>query len=568
MYKSIHIIALVLLLSLSVSCSKEYLDVENKNALTDGSFYQTQNDFWMALNSLYTPLAHGGLFGHQYQMMFGTFEDRILFESTSMDLLTFDPTFSNINTMFRDLYMGFYRTNMFIKRLNERQDVDGLTAEMREQYMGQARALRGIYYFYAVTTFDAPPFYDDLNMPDDINVAMSNGKQEDFWNRLEEDLTVAAELLPDTWGPEDAGRITSGAARAMLAKAMLYKHYHYYKRFGGSSTDDLKVAKSMFEQVIASGVYNLVLPKAPKAKEDYLYAILSNFSYVDLPAGDNLYKGENTIESVWEVQYNDEHQGTGWLPGWMWSGTLNSAYFSIHGSSYKNHEGHPDLWDEFEATDNGGTLANLGFAKDPRAYATFYIDGDPLEVRPESPNFGKVFTAAGNTKKVAQKRGLIPETGNTFPTGAFALKKYYFPVYYEKNAPNNDPVNRVVIRFADVLLMYAETCLLLGEDVDKGLAALNRVRARVDMPAVTTLNHAAIVHERDVELAFETLRWFDLIRWSFDETWGIDLQQILSRQTGPNGTDNFFVKGKHEYLPLPQSEIDLSRGAMKQNAGW
>jgi starch-binding outer membrane protein, SusD/RagB family len=159
MHKSIFRIALVIILSFSAACSEDFLELDNKNALTDGSFYQTQEDFLMALNSLYTPLAHSGGFGLQMQLIFGSFEDRILFETPGMDrLVAISPSSGNVSTYWRDLYMGMYRTNMFIRRLNERQNVTGLTSAMRTSYMAQARALRAAYMFYLVTIFNAPPF--------------------------------------------------------------------------------------------------------------------------------------------------------------------------------------------------------------------------------------------------------------------------------------------------------------------------------------------------------------------------------------------------------------------------
>ena len=147
------------------------------------------------------------------------------------------------------------------------------------------------------------------------------------------------------------------------------------------------------------------------------------------------------------------------------------------------------------------------------------------------------------------------------PTVSFGMKKYYFPVYDEAgtSAPNNDPVNRNVIRYADVLLMYAEVMYLLGDD-GSGLAALNEVRARVDMPPVAALSTEPIIHERDIELAFENHRWFDLVRWSFDASWGIDWDALL----GPG----VFTVGKNEFLPIPIDEIDVNNGALKQNPGW
>jgi starch-binding outer membrane protein, SusD/RagB family len=567
MHKSIFRIALVILLSFSAACSEDFLELDNKNALTDGSFYQTQEDFLMALNSLYTPLAHSGGFGLQMQLIFGSFEDRILFETPGMDrLVAISPSSGNVSTYWRDLYMGMYRTNMFIRRLNERQNVTGLTPAMRTSYMAQARALRAAYMFYLVTIFNAPPFYDDQSIPEDFNEPSRNGDPIQFWNLIREDLIFAVENLVPQNGPDDSGRITRGAAASMLGKAMLFKHYYYHVRNGqkGSSNDiaDLTLARDMLRSVIQSGTYSLVKPQEPRTRNDYIYALLSNSAYVDLPAGNNLYQSKNNQESVWEVQYSNERIQSGWLPGWQWSGALNVAYFSPHGSSFKNHEAHPDLWDAFETEG-----APEGFDRDPRAYATLYLDGDMMDFRTDSPYY-REYRSGLNNKRIARGRGLIPTANNPYPTAGFGLKKYYFPVYYEADAPLNDPVNRRVIRFADVLLMYAEVTYLLGEGINDGLQALNRVRARVDMPPVPALTREAIIHERDVELALESHRWFDLVRWSFDPAWGINMQQILSRQTGPDGTGEFYVAGKHEFLPIPIGEINLSRGNLVQNPGW
>jgi hypothetical protein len=293
------------------------------------------------------------------------------------------------------------------------------------------------------------------------------------------------------------------------------------------------------------------LPQAPKTRKDYLYALLSNTAYLDLQSENNSYPSENNIESIWEVQYSDVRFSPGWLPAWQWSGSLNSQYFSVHSNSYKNHEVHPD-W--FYACDSVGAPA--GFDRDPRAYATCYLDGDTMHINPES-SYYKKYNSFINTKRIAASRGL-DHPGQ--PTVSFGLKKYYFPVYSDAGqAPNNDPVNRNVIRFADVLLMYAEVMYLMGDD-GSGLDALNEVRARVDMPPVPSLTTEAIIHERDIELALETIRWLDLVRWSLDPQWGIDWDKIL----GPG----IFQVGKHEYLPIPITEIDVNNGALQQNPGW
>jgi len=567
MYKKIVKFSIGLTLLFSVACSDDFLQVENKNQLTDENFYQTQQDFWMALNSLYTPLAHAGMYGLQWQFVFGSFEDRLLFESTGMDMLTIDAASGNVQTIYGDLYKGVYRVNVFIDKLNSRQNVEGMSDTMRNQYMAQARALRAKYFFYLVTLFDKPPYYDDQSIPVDFNMTPENGTPEQFWDKIKEDLLFAQDNLPAGWPSADVGRITSGAARSLLGKAMLYKHYYYYVRNGqkGSAGDiaDLQSARDAFLHVINSGTYELIMPRAPKTRRDYIFALLSNSSYVDLPAGNNIYVSENNKESVWEVQYSDERIQNGWLPGWQWSGALNFQYFSAHTDSYRNHEGHPDLWLAFETEG-----APAGFTRDPRAFATFWLDNDTMDHRTGTPYFNTRYRSGIHNKRIARARGLIPTSQNPFPTTGFGVKKYSYPIYTDQNSPRNDPFNRRIIRFADVLLMYAEVTLLLNENTAAGLQALNRVRARVDMPPRAALTREIIIHERDVELAFEFVRWHDLIRWSFDPAWGTDMQQKLSRQIGPSGTGSFFVKGKHEFLPIPIREINLSEGKLIQNPGW
>lgn len=572
MHKTIFRLALAVLMFFPVSCSDDYLDTENKNALTDGSFYQTREDFQQALNTCYTPLAGGGMYGLRMQFLQGSFSDRLLHENTNLDRVSFSPSDGTVNQPWTDLYYGFYRTNVFIREIQNAEDVEGID-ESRLNFEAQARALRAAYAFYLVTIFNEPVFYDENSIPSELGKNLTNGEAEQFWDLIEEDLKFASteddDYLPLEYSDEDVGRITRGAARSLLGKAMLYKHYYYYanplhegQKGSDENIEELRLAKQSFEDVMESGVYGLIEPKEPKTEEDYLYALLSNSSYVDLPAGDNLYKSENNQESIWEVQYSDERFQNGWIPGGQWTGELNYQYFSPHRNSYRNHEGHPDLWEEFEEVENH----EGGFEKDPRAYATFYLDGDRLDFRPENSYYNTTYVSGIHNRRMALNRDLL--SMGEYPTNGFGVKKYYFPQYTDKASPSNAPYNRRVIRYADVLLMYAEVTLLLGEDTDRGLDALNEVRDRVDMPEVNNLTREAIIHERDVELAFESLRWFDLIRWSFDSDWGIDMQEMLSRQIRPDGTGDFFKKGKHEYFPIPVNEIDISEGELEQNPGW
>ncbi len=552
---------------LSTSCSDDFLEAENKGALTVDNWYQTVDDFQAAMNSCYIPLMDRGFFALGYTFSVGTFEDRILFETTARDRLnTLYSSSYNLLEIWWSMYHGVYYTSMVLAKLDEKgvEGIDGMTRENYDYMAAQAKALRGLYYFYLGIFFDRPILYDETNIPDDYLKDYGNCERADLWAQIEKDLSEAAPglLLRSEITSEEWGRITSGAAQAMLAKALLYKHYYYYVREGkaGSAEDvaDLQKARETFLTVINSDQYELILPQEPKTELDYEYAILCNTSFVDLPSENNVYESENNIESVWEVQFSDDpaFEANPWLNGYYGGGGLHEQYFSIHSNSYKNHEAHPLFYDEFETAG-----VPPPFDRDPRCYATFYFDGDFMDFDPESPYY-KAFNSLINVKRVARTRKIPVPVG--FGLG---VKKTHFPVYWDGlQAPFNDPVNKRVIRYADVLLMYAEVMFLLGDD-GTGLASLNEVRARVDMPAIPALTMDAIIHERDIELAFEGHRWFDLVRWSFDPAWGINWDEIQWGIDGDNSV-NPFVKGKHEFFPIPLDEIDINGGALKQNPGW
>lgn len=548
MKKLIYIFILTFIFS---ACSDDFLETENKNSLDVGSFFKTENDLLLATNAAYTPFAHGGMFGNFYLLRMNQLDPYIWFENPKSGYDQMIINTSDFRDTWTALYVGLFRTSDILTNIDRLKDV--IDPATFNTYKGQVTALRGMYYFYLVSWFNAPIYYDETNMPTNPLVGLPNGTPEQFWNKLEEDLTFASEHLPDRWSSAEVGRITKGTANAALGKALLYKHYHYYLRFGKGGTPEatanMAKAKAAFKRVKDSNVYELMKPLA-ETKEDYQAALLSNYSYLDIPVGANTYKAENNRESVWEVQYNDDNRAAGgWLPGWQWGGNLNYAYMSPLG--YRNLEIDPTLWYQYETAG-----APAGYDRDPRAYATAYLEGDLLDWRPES-GYRIGFQSAMHAKSIILKNNLYQ---GPVPSVALGLKKYNFPQFVDKSAPNSAPFNVRVIRYADVLLMLAEASFQLDGDADKsGLAALNEVRARAGMPAITELTAKAIVHERDLELSTEGHRYNDIVRWMFDPKFEIDLGKLFKGN---------FNKDKNYTFPIPQSDIDANKGVLKQNPGW
>lgn len=538
------------------SCSDKFLDIENKNNLDAGLFFTSEKDLLLAVNAAYTPMAQWGLFGQTYMLRVNTLDPYIWFENPNGGLDKLLIT-SELNTTWDDLYRGVFRTSDILANMDKVKPL--LTNEKYVQYKGQLKALQAMYYFYLVTWYNSPIYYDETNEPTDPTKPLANGDPLLFWNKIESDLTYAADSLPATWASTETGRITKGAANALLGKALLYKHYHYYLRFNKSQTEitaNLERAKAAFRKVIESGNYNLIQPIDKTSKKHINAALMSNSSYIDIPVGSYSYKAENNKESIWEVQFNDDDRaGNPYLPGWGSGGSMNYQYISPLG--YQNLEFDLSFWDECK---RGESVFPAGYANDPRLYAACFVDGDTLDWRPES-GYRVPFQSGLHSKNIVSKNNLYKGNSSAIPTVSLGVKKYNYPQYTGKLSPAAAPFNIRVIRYADVLLMFAEVCYQLDKsDANgEGLQALNAVRDRVAMPAVSALTPDALMHERTVEFAGEGFEFNDIVRWSFDKNFGVDLDKSFG---------GYFVKKKNEYFPIPQAEIDINRGMLKQNPGW
>jgi hypothetical protein len=194
------------------------------------------------------------------------------------------------------------------------------------------------------------------------------------------------------------------------------------------------------------------------------------------------------------------------------------------------------------------SLSNAYEEGDPRRTATIFYSGDTLEGASE-PYFLPVDEGA---QPRANKKTMLPL--NMHPAGY----------------PENSPTNHIFLRYADILLIYAEAANELGQP-DEGLPYLNMVRARARgdnlgvLPDITTTEPAAlreiIWHERRVELALEGHRFFDIIRQN-------DVMPGRAEQIFHSLGYTSFDINKHATFPVPQQQIDVSAGALTQDDNW
>lgn len=435
---------------------------------------------------------------------------------------------------YRAQWQGIQRANLAIDEIpTTRIETEGDEAEKqakyRDRYLGEAYFLRGYYYFRLARMFGGMPLIDYV-IKSSNQWAQTRSTMDETLNFAIKDFKRAENLLweKDKYGNEELGRATKGAAQAMLLKANLYRAD--YLRNAGNETEAQKYfaeAAKWGKEVIKSRQYSLW--------PNYL----DNFRLAN----------ENGRESVFEIQYTEEatsdYGGEGYTRGTMTTILQRSRSSAFGEAGWGYDRPTQNLYNEYEAGD-------------ARRDETILV---PTDEQIETPA-QEIYCG---DRMLNRKYAMYNDGTNG---GIYKLAH-----------ATRSPKNNIQIRYADVLLMYAEACCESG-DLPSAKSALKEVRDRAGLSQfpytaviqgqTVTFNdnqedlRKAIRHERRVELAMEGHRWFDLTRWGIaKETMDTYMAGETEEAKELYGT---FQKGKHELFPIPSKEIDLS--GIEQNPNW
>lgn len=435
---------------------------------------------------------------------------------------------------YRAQWQGIQRANLAIDEIpTTRIETEGDEAEKqakyRDRYLGEAYFLRGFYYFRLARMFGGMPLIDYV-IKSSNQWAQTRSTMDETLNFAIKDFKRAENLLweKDKYSNEELGRATKGAAQAMLLKANLYRAD--YLRNAGNETEAQKYfaeAAKWGEKVIKSRQYSLW--------PNYL----DNFRLAN----------ENGRESVFEIQYAEEatsdYGGEGYTRGTMTTILQRSRSSAFGEAGWGYDRPTQNLYNEYEAGD-------------ARRDETILV---PTDEQIETPA-QEIYCG---DRMLNRKYAMYNDGTNG---GIYKLAH-----------ATRSPKNNIQIRYADVLLMYAEACCESG-DLPSAKTALKEVRDRAGLSQfpytaviqgqTVTFNdnqedlRKAIRHERRVELAMEGHRWFDLTRWGIaKETMDTYMAGETEEAKELYGT---FQKGKHELFPIPSKEIDLS--GIEQNPNW
>ncbi|QKJ62199.1 RagB/SusD family nutrient uptake outer membrane protein [Flavobacterium sp. M31R6] len=502
---------------ITTSCvSDDALTQLDPNNDSVDKFWKTDQDALEGINATYSSLLTDGTYMRSTPLLLDLKGDDTRSNSPWGAMYNVGRFNSNVTDAaiygwcYETCYQGIFRANQVLTNVPKINFTD---AELKNRILGQAYFLRGLYLFHMVNMFKNVP------VPTEIAVYYPQKTQEEGWAQVIADFKAAADLLPTTYAnipgidAGQKGRATKGAALGYLGKAYLF-------------TKDFTNAKATFKQVIDSGVYSLV----------------SNYrdNFTDA--------NENNSESLFEVQFSREAGGValGWggIPASNWGKT--SARAITYGPRAFGWTDVQPTWTLFNEYHDELTTSG---AVDPRLDATMFYN------KPGTKLYGQDFATF-----YAANPGDLNDL--------FCRKYENSDGAYANEFDWRSGINERLLRYADVLLMYAE-CLNETGDTPGAYTYIQMVRDRVGLPNLSTakpgLSQAAmrdqIGHERFLEFPLEGHRFDDIRRWG----WLQDPAKLAWLKT--RDVEYASYAPGREYFPIPQLDMDNNPG-MVQNPSY
>ncbi|BAX79299.1 RagB/SusD family nutrient uptake outer membrane protein [Labilibaculum antarcticum] len=485
------------------ACDESHLEVKSPDQLTGENFWRNESDAEGGLAAAYSQLECATSYWGFAEIKF-TVE---LFPSDLIklgnDALNYEDWFSIFNfnstagntqtTQYWNIhYKGINYANQVIEKVGDMSE-EQISTVAKDKIIAEARFLRAYYHLKLLLNWEKIILRDDY--PKGLSsIDKGVSERSECWDFIIADFEAAATKLSESNSTDNIGRATKWTALGYLGKANLY--------YASENADATKytAAKTAFTSVITSGNYSL------------------ESSFISMFNGIN----QNSDEVLFELQ--------------LTSNTDNGAFFKFPYHRWLKPAGMGG-WDEIAGSDfllqefkkEGKTATDGRF--DHRLYETLFFEDDYFNDIANPRIYGKTFNSwwdeSGTPRNKTGFRKYLPETLEELNTNSIG---------------NNIPL----LRYADVLLMYAETLNELNE-TSAAIPYINAVRARAGMPAMTGSSKTDVTnqieHERVCELAMEGSRFHDLRRWGKLNSTMTDHGRI-----GVSDTSHFF--------PIPESEIN------------
>lgn len=495
-------------LQFTTSCKEEFLEVEPIGRSLEDNYYRNADEAFNGLVAAYDAVNWVGGFNTKIAVANAASDDCYggagggsdMETLVVMDAFELDPARGPQGDLWAKGYSGIFRCNVLLSKIPTAE----MDQSLKNRFIAETKFLRAFYYFDLIRFFRTIPFFTEpVATAEMYNVPQV--ERNVVFEQIEKDLMEAIPDLPTTVPvATEGGRVTVGAARALLGKVYLQQ-----EKFGPAAE----------QLAIVNGV--------PGETSSLGYSLLDNFE--DLWEVSNKYNSE----SIFEIGHTSKSNG-----GWGCSGCTEGNVYNVNVGPrgytiLDENAGAPELasgWSFNPITPElANTFVSAGNVYDPRYNSTVY-NIDSLE-----------------------QAGIVSYIKGRDNTGYFIAKFAGKTEDVSTGGGNwelNFPQNIYEIRLADTYLMEAEAIVRGSGDVSRAQALLDAVRARVGLGSVpATFDN--IFQERRLELATEGHRWFDLTRTG-------KASEVLS----PMG----FIEGKHNYLPIPL--LELSNTLLEQDPNY
>ena len=463
------------------------------------------------------------------------------------------PNSSSVSSKWRAVYDGIGMANVVLRQLAKATDINEAD---KKRIIAEARFLRGFHHFEAKRTFNNIPYVDEKIQTTDEYKSLVNTAS--VWPQIEADLKTAYDNLPNIQAQK--GRVNKWAAGAIYGKALLYQN-------------KFTEAKAVFDQVIANGTTN----------NGEKFGLLSDFK--------DVFRGqfENSKEILFSIQYT-VGDGTGGansnkdaeLTNPHNDGPVGCCGFYQPSqslvNSFKTDKGLP-LFTSYNNTD----------IKNHESNPSNFVDDSELDPRVDFTvgRVGIPYKDYG-TAKASWIRNLA--NGGPWLPNKHIQWKDEVGTYFVSGGWGQGQLgkNQTIIRYADLILMAAECEVEVGS-LTKAQDYVNLVRERAaksstvmdgSKPAanynISTYSgtwtdkaeaRTAVRFERQLELAMEGHRFYDLVRYGIADA-VINAFTAKESKIRTHLAGSTFRKGKDEYLPIPEFVINQSGGTIKQNPGY
>ncbi len=452
-------------LQVTSSCKKDFLTVDPRATQVESNYYKDASQVFNGLVSVYDPLGWDAVGGYgSFASLNAASDDCYGGGGSSSDIplinamnnYTVDPANGPQSDYWTKDFTGISRANTLLSKLEANTPVAGFDDVTRKRYIAETKFLRAYYYFELVRLFKNVPLITAPLSAENI-YQVKQAPPAEVYTQIEKDLmaAIAETNLPNTVpAATEGGRITKGAAHALLGKVFLYE-----KKWNE--------AIQQFADVNGT----------PGAANKYGYRLLPIYS--------DIFKVDNKFhsESILEIMHTNLAANTGNEPLPQREGNLVSLTFGPRSYS--------------------GVLYYSGYGANP-------ISPELFNLIHYDPRYKATVADVDSLVKLGKAK-YVPGYMNT---GHFIQKFAPLLAYQSTGAGKsnqNYPQDYIEIRLADTYLMEAEALVQGGGDVTRAAVLLNAVRARVGLSAVAaTLDN--IYNERRLELATEGHRWYDLVR--------------------------------------------------------